>query len=85
MTETGCRKCLLRDIDQNEYLQNIRNRIDSLEEDIKAGAELYEERLALCRQCRYLKDGFCGACGCFVELRAAIAVNQCPYEKWEQV
>ena len=31
-----------------------------------------------------LLSGMCRACGCFVELRAAIAANRCPYEKWQQ-
>ena len=35
-----------------------------------------------CKECKYLNEGLCGACGCFVELRAVIAVNRCPYEKW---
>ena len=38
--------------------------------------------LAVCKECKYLNEGLCGACGCFVELRAVIAVNRCPYEKW---
>ena len=29
-----------------------------------------------------LLQGMCRACGCFVELRAVIAVNSCPYDKW---
>mgnify|MGYP000025854612 len=43
---------------------------------------VYEDRLAVCKECKYLNEGLCGACGCFVELRAVIAVNRCPYEKW---
>ena len=61
-----CLKCLLREMDQ----------------DIKADGVLYEERLAVCKQCDMLLQGMCRACGCFVELRAVIAVNSCPYDKW---
>ena len=28
-------------------------------------------------------DGMCRACGCYVELRAAMRKNACPYEKWK--
>ena len=31
---------------------------------------------------KYLADGMCRACGCFVELRAAIKTNVCSYGKW---
>ena len=55
-----CRKCLLREMDKNAYMENLYAYIDRIEED----------------------EGLCGACGCFVELRAVIAVNRCPYEKW---
>ncbi len=50
--------------------------------DSKADKAVYEDRLAVCKECKYLNEGLCGACGCFVELRAVIAVNRCPYEKW---
>ncbi len=45
-------------------------------------AEEYERRLALCRECDLLNAGTCGACGCYVELRAAAKVSNCPYRKW---
>lgn len=77
-----CRKCLTRDMDQQEYFQNLHTYIENLDEDIKAAPIVYEERLAVCQQCERLTDGMCRACGCFVELRAAIASNRCPYEGW---
>ncbi len=82
MPEIGCRMCLLRDMDKNEYLKSIQNRIESLDEEIRTDQALYEGRLAICRTCGYLRNGFCGACGCFAELRAAVTVNRCPYDKW---
>lgn len=81
-TRRICRKCLTRDMDQQEYFQNLHTYIANLDEDIKAAPILYEERLTVCKQCERLTDGMCRACGCFVELRAAIASNQCPYECW---
>ena len=67
-----CRKCLLREMDKNAYMENLYAYIDRIEEDSKADKA----------ECKYLNEGLCGACGCFVELRAVIAVNRCPYEKW---
>ena len=78
----SCRKCLLREMDKNAYMENLYAYIDRIEEDSKADKAVYEDRLAVCKECKYLNEGLCGACGCFGELRAVIAVNRCPYEKW---
>lgn len=77
-----CYKCLLREMDKDGYFQNLHDYVERLEEDIKAPHELYEERLAICKSCNFLQEGMCRACGCFVELRAAIKNNTCSYEKW---
>lgn len=77
-----CYKCLLREMDQNAYFQNLHDYIEHLDEDIKADKTLYEKRLSVCKNCDYLQEGMCRACGCFVELRAAIASNVCSYDKW---
>lgn len=77
-----CLKCLLREMDQNAYFQNLHDYIMNLDEDIKVSPELYEERLGICKDCDYLAEGMCRACGCFVELRAAIRNNGCSYNKW---
>ena len=52
-TETlrRCRKCLTRDMaGQEEYFRTLREYIANLDEDIKAPAALYEERLASWRR-----------------------------------
>ena len=77
-----CYKCLLRDMDQNEYFQNLHDYIENLDEDIKVSSQLYDERLAVCKECDNLLEGMCKACGCYVELRAAVKKNKCPYKKW---
>lgn len=82
MEKTMCRKCLLQDIDQEKYYKSIHKLIESIEEDIRTEKALYGERLFICRTCNYLREGICGACGCFVELRAAVASHKCPYKKW---
>lgn len=78
-----CRKCLTRDMDKAEYFENLHTYIANLDEELKVGGALYEERLSLCKECDLLMDGMCRACGCFVELRAAMKKNACPYGKWE--
>ena len=83
-TVRRCRKCLTRDMaGQEEYFRSLREYIANLDEDIKASAALYEERLAICKQCELLLDGMCRSCGCYVELRAAVAERSCPGDKWK--
>lgn len=77
-----CKKCLIRDMDKNVYFKNMYDYIANLDEDIKASNEKYEQRLQVCKECDYLDEGMCKACGCFVELRAVIEKNTCSYNKW---
>ncbi len=78
-----CKKCLTRDmIGKEEYFKSLQEYIDNLDADIKAPGRLYEERLAVCVECEMLLEGMCRSCGCYVELRAAIAKNTCPKHKW---
>ncbi len=77
-----CRKCLTRDMDQKAYFENLHTYIRNLEAELKVKEQLYEERLSLCKDCDLLADGMCRACGCYVELRAVMKKNGCPYNKW---
>ena len=77
-----CRRCLLYEMAESAEYRNLYACIEGLEEGIRAPGDLYEKRLAHCKNCDLLLSGMCRACGCFVELRAAIAANRCPYEKW---
>lgn len=82
-TKRICRKCLTRDMDKDEYFENLHTYIANIDDEIKVEKPLYEERLSLCKECDLLADGMCRACGCYVELRAAIRKNGCPYDKWK--
>lgn len=86
MEQTGkrfCKKCLTRDmIGKDEYFKNLQEYIANLEPDVKAGDGLYESRLAVCLECDMLMEGMCRVCGCYVELRGAVAANKCPGGKW---
>lgn len=77
-----CYKCLLRETDPDVYFKNLHDYIENLDEEIKASKRVYDERLAICKECDYLENGMCRACGCFVELRASIKSNVCSYAKW---
>lgn len=78
-----CRKCLTRDMrGREEYFRSLQEYIHNLDLDIRAPEVLYEERLAVCRECDLLLDGMCRSCGCYVELRAAVYKNDCPWRKW---
>lgn len=77
-----CKGCLIRDIDSQKQYQSMFNYIESLDEDIKINRQVYEVRLYTCKKCASLINGMCKHCGCFVEMRAAIAKNSCPNKKW---
>lgn len=81
-TKRICKKCLLAELDNEKLLADVQKAIRLLKDDDRASDELYQNRLALCKECDYLNEGTCGACGCFVELRAATAIGKCPYKKW---
>ena len=57
-----CRRCLIREMDQNAYFENLRTYIGNLEEELKVDEPLYEERLSRCKECDLLADGMCRAC-----------------------
>lgn len=76
-----CKKCLLREMAEadQKMIEKYRAAIKAADRIDEAG---YEARLAVCRECELLNAGTCGACGCYVELRAAAKVSRCPYKKW---
>jgi hypothetical protein len=77
-----CKKCLLSEFDEQKYIDELKSHIDWLPQSIRADSRLYDERLSVCRDCDYLSAGTCLACGCYVEMRAAVKKNKCPYKKW---
>lgn len=80
----SCRRCLLREMaDQDEYFRSLQVYIENMDPNIRTEEGLYEERLAVCRECDMLLQGMCRKCGCYVELRAAVKNNVCPQGKWQ--
>lgn len=74
-------RCLLRETDEKELLENIREYISGLEDGVRADEETYKKRLAICEKCESLRNGVCMKCGCYVEMRAAVSSKGCPSEK----
>ncbi len=76
-----CKKCLIREMAEADYAM-----IEKYKQAIKTADrvtdEIYEKRLSLCKDCDLLNAGTCGACGCYVELRAAATVGHCPHKRW---
>ena len=78
-----CYKCLLREMDEEAYMKQLHRYIELLDRDVKTAEEILQKAgFPFCKQCDYLEAGTCQACGCYVELRAVMKKNSCPYEKW---
>lgn len=82
-----CRKCLLKEMSESEYFENLYRYIENLPREDKVSDECYEERLSICKDCDLLQSGMCRLCGCYVELRAAMKVRSCPATppKWSRM
>lgn len=78
-----CKKCLLREMAEEDARQ-IQRYKEAIKESDRVDAVIYEERLALCKVCDFLNTGTCGACGCYVELRALAKNGRCPHKKWNK-
>lgn len=77
-----CTRCLLKDFSKEQYEAIVINGLSSLpKEDLVDKAES-DRRLSICSNCDRLNQGTCLACGCFVEIRAALVKGNCPYSKW---
>lgn len=79
-----CKKCLLADIDYDEYAKSLLEYIAAVPEEKRADEQLYRQRLTVCKQCDELVNGICAKCGCYVELRALKPKMYCAHEqkKW---
>ena len=76
-----CRKCLLEDMDENDFFRHLKEYIDGYPEEKRACEAVYKSRLAVCRSCDKLSNGMCEKCGCYVELRALKREMYCPDDK----
>lgn len=76
-----CKKCLLREMAEADA-KRMEQYLAAIRPGDKVGSGEYERRLAICKTCDFLQEGTCGACGCYVELRAAARTGKCPHKKW---
>ena len=79
-TRISCR-CLLKEAGEKELAQSIAEYVNTLDEEIRADDDLYQQRLKICSGCGKLMNGTCRKCGCYVEMRAAVKNNHCPSEE----
>lgn len=87
MEQRICTRCLLRemiasDASKQAELEMIKKYRDAIKQSDRVSEEEYENRLSVCRECEKLLSGTCGACGCYVELRAVGKASPCPKKKW---
>jgi len=79
--ENICKRCLLREMAEADWKMISRYK-EAIKKSDRVSDKEYERRLAICKKCELLNAGTCGACGCYVELRAAGKAGRCPYKKW---
>ncbi|MBQ7131154.1 MAG: hypothetical protein IJO29_01145 [Oscillospiraceae bacterium] len=76
-----CRKCLLEDMNRDEYIKSLQEYITSYPSSERVDDETYNMRLDICKECDELSNGMCAKCGCFVQLRALKTKACCASEK----
>lgn len=82
MEKKPCLKCLLKEMDEAAYMEKLHRYIEMMDAKSRTADDTYEKRLNICKQCDYLEAGTCLACGCYVELRAAVNKNKCICNKY---
>ena len=80
-SDPKCKRCLLSDLAEKDR-QELWKYIDVLKPEDRAKAWVEEKRLEICRSCDRLENATCLACGCYVEVRAALKDGSCPRKKW---
>ena len=79
-----CKRCLLREMAEAD-MEMIEKYRDAIKMADRVSGQEYERRLAVCKECELLNAGTCGACGCYVELRAFAKSGRCPHKKWQTI
>lgn len=80
-TKVICKRCLLKDMQEEIEYQKLQAYLDSIDSEQKVTEEIYQKRLGICLKCEYLYQGICQKCGCFVEARAIRKIGTCPHEE----
>lgn len=54
--------------------------------EVLAPEEIAADRLDVCSRCQFLTgDHQCKICGCFIGLKTALALEQCPQGFWRRI
>ena len=77
-----CRRCLLKEMNEEQYRKVIEEGLSALPKEDLVAEDVVSGRLNVCKECEKLNMGTCAACGCYVEIRAALKKGNCPYKKW---
>lgn len=82
--DNRCKKCLLYEMAERASERDcVKRYIENLEPEDRTGEDEYYRRLSVCKECDMLLEAMCRACGCYVEIRAALGKQKCPYNKWD--
>lgn len=71
-------------MNSDKLLEDIKKAVDRLGPEQRVDDAEYERRLNICKACDFLHEGTCDKCGCYVELRAATKLSDCPYHYWSK-
>lgn len=82
MKRRVCRRCLLQEEIPEDVAEYLERFLSLIPEKERTEDKVYKKRIEICRSCFRLTGAVCGGCGCYVELRAAVAAQICPYKKW---
>lgn len=74
----NCIRCLLREMDAADAKQRIEEYKKTISPSLRSSSSLYEERLSICKDCKWLSQGTCRKCGAYVEARAYQKDKHCP-------
>ena len=77
-----CTRCLLKDYSKEVYEKLIVEGLKALPIEDLTTEDVTAKRLSVCKDCEKINQGTCLACGCYVEIRAALKTGKCPYSKW---
>lgn len=73
-----CVRCLIREISNEQAAKIIDDYKNSTSPEDIAPPKQYEERLSICRDCKWLNTGVCIKSGAYVEARAYRLSKNCP-------
>jgi len=58
--------------------------MNNIQAALAKAREARDKKLAICKECPELRQSImqCKICGCFIPVKAAIANQHCPLDKW---